>query len=481
MLKHLSIFALFLFAICAPSAAGEDKKAVSDISKRLAKAVKDGKDEDAVSVARELAAVGTPESLKALFDAGLKIEVPKIYKAVTGILAGLTDEASLKFFQDQAKAGKELSQVFLADILAEMKHAQATEILGILAEERNTVVLRSTISALARQKVKGSVEPLLKILERLETNKDHGQVYQELRDALFEVTSQDFDVLEDWKKWWDVAKGTFDPNKKPAGATQTRKPIRDSAPEFAGKKIFARNVVFVIDTSGSMQYVQKDDIPGLSRADGSDKAGGQQAAQEKITPENSRLAKFWTRIEMAKRALIKAVGAFDAKARINVIRFDTQVIPLEKAGLFPLGPAQKKKVNDWVKAMQIKGNTNTKEALVKAFELDRSTTEIYFLSDGIPSADGTKNDPTDPILEKVEALNRFRKVKIHTFGFDAISIQQGMEDPGLASANEFLKKLAKRTGGTFTLMKVTDEKPPKDYRSISGDGTSHGEEPAVRD
>jgi hypothetical protein len=48
-------------------------------------------------------------------------------------------------------------------------------------------------------------------------SKDRGQVYQEVRDALFDITDQDFDTVADWKKWWEISKATFDPMKKPTG------------------------------------------------------------------------------------------------------------------------------------------------------------------------------------------------------------------------------------------------------------------------
>jgi len=462
--------ALFILACVAASAlpvlAQDAKKSAADLSKQIRKSVEAQKEEEALAGVRDLAGLRGPDAQKALFDLGIAVQIPKVYKGITEALAGMTDEEAFKFYEAEAKGSNEVRRIYLADVLSEMKHPKAAELLGVLAEERNTAVLRSTVAALGKLRLKECVEPLLRILERLETAKDRGQVYQETRDAIFAVTSLDFDVMADWKKWWDVAKATFDPEKKPDGATQTRKPVRDAAADFAGRKIFGKNMVFVIDTSGTMQYVMKDDIPGLARADGTDRAGGTQEPDERGTAEDQRLAKFWTRMEMAKRSLIKALEGLDARARVNVLEFNTKVKSMQKTP-FALTPEMKKKATDWVKRMKWmpNGNTYTQLAIEEAFGTDRTTTEIYFLSDGIPSKDGVRNDPTGPILEKVEALNRFRKVKIHTFGYDPVSITEGMEHPGLVQANDFLKKLAKSTGGTFTLLKVTDEKPPKTFRT----------------
>ncbi len=448
------------------SAADEGGKSIAELAKQIRRKIDTGKEPETLPLIKEIAAIGGEEAAKAIFEAGLRLTVPAVYKEVTSILAARTDDLSLKFYEAEARGTQEVRQIFLADLLAEMKSPRAGEILGILAENKDTGVRRATVAALGKLRTKECVEPLLKLLAGFEAAKDRGQIYQEARDAIFEVTGQDFDAIADWQKWWDISKATFVPGKKPEGPTQTRKPTRDTAPEFAGKKIFGKNVVFVIDTSGTMRYVMKDDIPGLSMGDGTDGSGIVREADEQITPENSRLAKFWTRIEMAKRALAKALDAFDARARINVLAFNERVKKLEKA-LIQCNPGNKKKALTWVRKMQYvqDGKTHTQAALEDAFATDRSTTEMYFLSDGIPSKDGVTPDPTGPILDKVESLNRFRKIKIHTFGYDPMSISEGREHPQLMEANNFLKKLSQRTGGTFTLLKVTDEKPPKDFRT----------------
>ena len=83
-------------------------------------------------------------------------------------------------------------------------------------------------------------------------------------------------------------------------------------------KIFGKNIVFVIDTSGTMRFVQKDDIPGLAMSNGTDKDTGTKASDEKLTKDNERLAKFWCRIEMAKRALLKALNGLDAEVALHI-------------------------------------------------------------------------------------------------------------------------------------------------------------------
>ena len=82
---------------------------------------------------------------------------------------------------------------------------------------------------------------------------------------------------------------------------------------------------------------------------------------------------------------------------------------------------------------------------------------------GLPSKNGSVNDPVGPILRKVFKENRFRKIKINTFGFSHIAYPSGKTNGPLQQANKFLKELAEATGGKFTQMKVnikyTPDKP----------------------
>jgi hypothetical protein len=459
---RLAVLALAALA-AAPAGAADDQ--VKDLEKKIQNALKAGKTQDVLAHAQALAAVKGEKAAEALFEIGLKAEAAEVFNGIAKHLAKMTDDGALGYFEKQSKGPDERTLVYLADVLSLMKHAKAAPILGNLTASKSEKVVSSAVASLSKLRVRACVQPLLDLLERLDKKKDRGLIYQEVRDALFEITDQDFDVVEDWKKWWDPVKDSFEPGKREDGKTQVVRKPRDEAPEFAGKKIFAKNVLFIIDTSGTMQYVMKDDIPGLSVADGSDSAGQVQKPKEQITPENERLARFWTRMEMAKRELVKALNGFGAGARFNVLEFNKAAKLFAKA-LIDVSPKVKKDYTARIKNMQwvqVPG-TNTLKAIEEAFKSDSRVNAMYFLSDGLPSADGKKNDDPLPLLDKVEALNRFRKVKVHTFGYDPVSITTGEPHPELVRANEFLKKLAERTGGSFTLLKVTDEKPPADFK-----------------
>ena len=66
----------------------------------------------------------------------------------------------------------------------------------------------------------------------------------------------------------------------------------------------------------------KDNIPGLTWSDGSDGAKLVRGPSAPLTAKNAILAKFWTRLETAKRELIKALRGFDERAYVNIIEFN---------------------------------------------------------------------------------------------------------------------------------------------------------------
>ncbi len=468
-LAVLSVVTVVTPAVSAGAPVPAKEKSLSTLKREIQKAVRAKKDASVLSIARKIAARGGDDAAKILFDVGMKAVSPKQFKGIAKILATmLKDEEVRKYLAKKSNGSKTAEIIYIADIAAEAKSEHAIALLANMTDTKDPRVLRTVIPALRKLRKKECIPPLLSLLERFIKSREHTLITHEIRAALWDLTGQDFDVMGDWTKWWETVKDNFNPDQKNEGKTYVSR--SKDAPEFAGKKILSKNALFVIDSSGTMRYVMKDDIPGLGVGDGTDSGNVQGGG--KMTPEDERLARWWTRLEMAKRELLKALKKFGAGTRFNVVEFNKIVKSLEKK-LVRATPKAKKKAVGWVKRMKfvtIPG-TNTQKALTTAISTP-GVAEIFFLSDGLPSADGKKNDDPMPILDHVESMNRFRKVKIHTFGYDPVPFSQrgqvSAEDVQneLAKANAFLKLLAERTGGTFHLLTVDPKlAPPADFKS----------------
>jgi uncharacterized protein YegL len=169
------------------------------------------------------------------------------------------------------------------------------------------------------------------------------------------------------------------------------------APSYYGISIYARRLVFVIDTSGSMT--------GL-------------------------------RIQTAKRELISAIKALPGNAELGILVFNTQVTVWRPA-LIPATAAAKQEAAFFVGNLGAGGRTAAYDALDRAFHFDPEA--IYFLSDGEPTC-GKIVSP-EGILAAVHTGNHNRRISIYSIGIA----------PGLPGSRLelFMKNLAEQNFGQF--------------------------------
>ena len=163
---------------------------------------------------------------------------------------------------------------------------------------------------------------------------------------------------------------------------------------------------------------------------------------------------------MAKRELHKVIAQMSKDTTFNIVSFSTDARLFRKKSV-KASSGNKKKAQKFNKDLEHDGHTHTLAALIKAFKSDKKTNTIFFLSDGQPSKDGRSPDPVEPILDKLFEMNRFRKIRVYTFGFYPRG-QRGGKSVELEEANRWLKELAKRTGGKFTAMEVDNDCTPND-------------------
>lgn len=461
---HLLVAVAIVAALGVASYAAAASKELKQLEKDFTKALAEENESGSVAALEGISGVGGPEAMELLYDLGLKYATtPKLYETtlknlgkMDGVLAFLVER-----YEKIDSKGDFRERVYVVDIVAAVPGDEAITQLGVFLGDDSPFVQGASVDHLAKSMSNKAIGPLLELLEDL-SKKKKDVLYHQVRDALWVLTGQDFDVIDDWKQWWEPRKSDFDPKASPhEGKTGVKRKRRgEDDPEFWGVPIESKNVVFVLDTSGSMLLVEKNDIPGLGHSDGSDSGKG--TGGSKMSREDEELAYFWMRIAMAKRELKRVILKLDKAALFNIVHFNTVTERWQKQAV-PASPPNKKSATEWAELVKAEGNTATLDALIEAFNADPRTNTIYFLSDGLPSKDGKINDPTQPILDKLFEMNRFRKIKIHTFGYDPRPYppELGAPNPDLVGANKWLKELAESTGGTFTAMEVDPKRTPQ--------------------
>ena len=234
--------------------------------------------------------------------------------------------------------------------------------------------------------------------------------------TLTALTDQEFGpTVSTWTRWWQDHCADF---AMPSAEVVTerlielRRPVDEeerTGASFWGLPIVSRRVVFVLDTSGSMN------------------AKFAMASKYGATEE--------TRLSAAKAQLIGALRMLPDGTLFNIITFDTRG-DRWKDEMVVLGDATRVESRKWVEGLPTRGATNVFDALDKAFAL-KDVDTIYLLSDGQPV--GGKID--DPLLLRAEikAWNSTRRIPIH-----AIS---------LGGDVALLRLLAEDSGGVFRLVK----------------------------
>jgi hypothetical protein len=235
-------------------------------------------------------------------------------------------------------------------------------------------------------------------------DKESGRLAEELGETLFQLTGTRRARRSDWDEWWNKSKGGF---TLPAEAmVRTAKPGSGGRTvAYFGIPLVSKRSAFLIDVSGSMQAIT-------------------QAGTERRS-----------RIEEAKRQLVRVIEGLESDQSFNVLVYETDVEPmwerLQKASKERRAEAIQK-----VEELQPRGGTNIFDALETAFR-DPDVDTIYLLTDGQPSS-GMLLDP-DAIADEVKRWNYRRQIVVH-----GISI-------GLDS--KLLKRLAAESGGTYVYVR----------------------------
>jgi len=298
-----------------------------------------------------------------------------------------------------------------------------------------------------------AIGPLVELFQHGE-----GRIMEEVWPTLVALTDEPFGPdAEMWAKWWgrvaeqytlltdaEVAK-----RKAARTASNAQYTLPNKEASFMGVDTSSRQIVFVIDVSGSME--------------------------EEVTAKDAFRERGFTKfrkLDIVKEELSRSIEQLGDNVYFNVYSFATKVHPWRKKPV-PANALNKRSAMAWVQKLKpigggqaaaqasagLKGSsgledgrTNTYAALLAGLGIEADprkrgpVTEaaaadpkevadtMFFLSDGKPTV-GELVD-TEDILQSINALNRFRKVVVHTIAIGDFT-------------SSFIKQLAIDNGGVF--------------------------------
>jgi hypothetical protein len=200
-----------------------------------------------------------------------------------------------------------------------------------------------------------------------------------------------------WAKWWEENREHFSIPPAAARTLAAAEKVSPGVTTYYGLPVYARRIVFIMDTSRSMQGM---------------------------------------RLQLAKRELVKVIERLQPRDQFAVLVFDNDVRLWQKK-LVAADDAAKKKAAQFVNNQDTHPLTASYDALEAALQFDAEA--IFFLTDGAPF--GGKVTAPAQIVELITQLNRYRRESIYSIGIGA-----GL--PG-SPMDVFLRTLAESNFGSY--------------------------------
>jgi len=409
----------------------------------LAQQLHDRKAENRLAAVQKLEAFPTVESAKLLLFQGLTSKDEEVRKAAFDALARLSGEKPVADFlkttvlkqwrgkpQEETYAGlaillacelpdvraqatelvQDASQrqepgrialITLADEMANCRGEGVSRALTQLVElplfEQDFAFRRAVVQALTQVRAKGAITNLISLLSFVK-----GEARSDIVRYLTDLSGQQLGIEPaGWQAWWlkEETKFEFPPEIKRTARAQGNvpPPKPPAGPSYYGLPLSGARIVFIIDTSGSMNG---------------------------------------PRIVAAKRELSRAINELPADVEFNILAFNTRVYPWQTK-LVPAAADFKQNALYFIALQGLSNATVSYDALEAALQFDAEV--IYFLTDGAPSG-GKVTNPTD-IVRQITRLNQYRRMTINSLGI-------GVGRPG-NNFDTFLSTLARENYGEY--------------------------------
>ena len=393
----------------------------------------------------ELAELDDPKVVVLIPPAAVALPSAANYKDAVEAIAGVKNEKSVKALISlvEKRSGDVRQKVLVLEAFGKRDDKETLEAIVEQLESKLDRLRIAAIQAGAARRDREVIPVLIRALA--DTWKARDRVWLEIRQALVKLTGQDFDAIEDWKKFWESSRATFDPKKvgKEEGPTSVAVKRTEDSVEFFGSEIFSRNLVFVIDISLSM--VMYDDSENYQGSD---------------------IEKDRQRLKRAKDQLSQALRKLERGTRFNIITFCETVVPWQKRMQTASGRSLASALT-FVSRLGAKPATYTDDAMKEAFK-DLAVDTIVLMTDGAPVRKDNPNSKrlVEQITKWVRDVNASRKIRIDTFGFEGVGTWPEKvpgygrfrlpPPPGPQEVEvfvRFLKTLAAESGGSYRAIK----------------------------
>lgn len=209
---------------------------------------------------------------------------------------------------------------------------------------------------------------------------------------------------ERWETWWEKEKSRWTVERIPPEMPPVEAGEGGSVARFYDLPVDGDRVVFVLDTSKSMN-------------------------------DAARLGEEATKLELAIAQCAGTFAKLQSPLQMNVIAFGTEVEAWRPRTL-PASPGAKHDALRFLQKRQLEGRTNIHDALARALE-DPEVDTVFLLTDGAPSAG--EETSRDGFLRSLAWLRRWRPVRVHC-------VEIGAGNTG-SRWKGFLADVAASTGG----------------------------------
>jgi hypothetical protein len=430
------------------SSADDSRELLSRLARErkvLEQAMRKGNSEKALATLKAIGAMDSPAGVKYLLSLA-HVQPRQLYDAVVEVIPGSRSETMWNLLADMYEAeskqqpGDWTRRVMLLDALSTFPDQRSIDAFSLAVRDAHPKVRLAAIRSLHRlsSPADGKIPAWIDSLAASEAASDIGTPHVEARTHLYKHTARDFLDATSWRDYWQANSQGYE-----APETEPEEGIAyEESAEYYGDRVTSRRVLFIIDTSGSMNIFDHEGWPNVPRAPYGDSLSGNLGTDSGGSPITNPLWKQWIaanplsiRIDRAKAELIRLIDELPINTYFNIIAFGSRPVAWRRR-LEPVGDANVLAAKQFVDALRPEGATAADLALAAAFDANSVADTIYFLSDGEPSRDGINLLPIAPLLAQIEGANRFHRIIIHTLGFG----RQG---------EQFMKLLSEQNGGQY--------------------------------